>query len=148
MKNTSITTTQHLVRAAKHGFTLMEMMLVLAIIAVIVGIAVNGIMGAGEQGDLTKAKITVSSLETKLTQFKLNALRYPTQSEGLEALVKRPGGLTKPWIQGTTAENIIDPWGETYQYRNPAKRSTKAYDVFSKGPDRNEGTVDDIGNWD
>ena len=64
--------------SSRHGFTLMEMMLVLAIIAVIVGIAVNGIMGAGEQGDLTKAQITVSSLETKLTQFKLNALRFPT----------------------------------------------------------------------
>ncbi len=126
----------------------MEMMLVLAIIAVIVGIAVNGIMGAGEQGDLTKAKITISSLETKLTQFKLNALRLPTQSEGLEALAKRPGGLNKPWIQGTTEENLIDPWGEKYQYRNPSKRSGKVYDIFSKGPDKQEGTVDDIGNWD
>ena len=134
--------------ASKSGFTLMEMMLVLAIIAVIVGIAVQGIMGAGEQGDLTKAKITVSSLETKLTQFKLNALRLPTQSEGLEALVKRPGGLTKPWIQGMSAEGLIDPWGETYQYRNPGRRSGKAYDVFSKGPDKQEGTVDDIGNWE
>jgi general secretion pathway protein G len=133
--------------SSRQGFTLMEMMLVLAIIAVIVGIAVNGIMGAGEQGDLTKAQITVSSLETKLTQFKLNALRFPTQSEGLEALVKKPGGLTKPWIQGTSEENLVDPWGETYQYRNPAKRSKKPYDIFSKGPDKQEGTSDDIGNW-
>ena len=134
-------------RLLQQGFTLMEMMLVLAIIAVIVGIAVNGIMGAGEQGDLTKAKITASSLETKLTQFKLNALRFPTQGEGLEALAKRPGGLTKPWIQSTTMDELKDPWGETYQYRNPGKRSGKAYDVFSKGPDRQEGTLDDIGNW-
>lgn len=147
MKNTAPYSISHLPSSTKKGFTLMEMMLVLAIIAVIVGIAVQGIMGAGEQGDLTKAQITVSSLETKLTQFKLNALRFPTQGEGLEALVKKPGGLNKPWIQGMTADNLIDPWGETYQYRNPAKRSNKPYDVFSKGPDKQEGTSDDIGNW-
>lgn len=145
MKNTS-SITRHPASFTK-GFTLMEMMLVLAIIAVIVGIAVQGILGAGEQGDLTRAQITVSSIETKLTQFKLNALRFPTQGEGLEALVKKPGGLNKPWIQSLKEENLIDPWGETYQYRNPAKRSSKPYDVFSKGPDKQEGTTDDIGNW-
>jgi general secretion pathway protein G len=145
MKNHSSTLLRR--TSSRHGFTLMEMMLVLAIIAVIVGIAVSGIQGAGEQGDLTKAKITVSSLETKLTQFKLNALRFPNQGEGLEALVKKPGGLTKPWIKSMEEENLIDPWGEKYQYRNPNKRSSKAYDIFSKGPDKQEGTDDDIGNW-
>ncbi|MBL9117171.1 MAG: type II secretion system major pseudopilin GspG [Verrucomicrobiaceae bacterium] len=148
MKNTTLALKQVIRSSRRHGFTLMEMMLVLAIIAVIVGIAVNGIMGAGETADMMKAKTTCMSLDTKVVAFKTFATRFPTQGEGLEALVKKPSGLNKPWVQGTTAENLMDPWGETYQYRNPGKRSGKQYDIFSKGPDRQEGTSDDVGNWE
>jgi general secretion pathway protein G len=133
---------------SRAGFTLMEMMLVLAIIAVIVGIAVNGIMGASDTADVMKAKTTCMSLDSKLVGFKTLAGRFPNQGEGLEALAKKPSSLNKPWVQGTTMENLTDPWGETYQYRNPGKRSGKSYDIFSKGPDKQEGTSDDVGNWE
>jgi len=132
---------------ARSGFTLMEMMLVLAIIALIVGVAVNAIKGAQQQADISAAQIKVANFGAKLTGFKTAALRFPTQAEGLEALAKKPTGLKKPWVQSLHENDLIDPWNEPYQYRAPAKRSLEPYDVFSKGPDKQEGTDDDIGNW-
>jgi len=132
---------------SRGGFTLMEMMLVLSIIAIIVGVAVNAITGGQQQADIAAAQIKVANFNTKLTGFKTTALRYPTQAEGLEALAKKPAGLKKPWVQSLHEDDLIDPWGEKFQYRSPAKRSLEPYDVFSKGPDKLEGTDDDIGNW-
>jgi general secretion pathway protein G len=74
----------------------------------------------------------------------------PSTSEGLEALVSAPAGKAERWrgpyIDGGKVP--LDPWNEPYGYRNPGTRSKTSYDVFSKGPDKTEGTTDDIGNWE
>lgn len=98
-------------------------------------------------GRLVTAEITVLGLATKLAGFTLKSSRFPTQAEGLDALAKKPAGLNEPWVQWLDEDDLLDPWGEPYQYRVPAKRSLEPYDVFSKGPDKQEGTDDDIGNW-
>ena len=136
-------------RTSSKAFTLLEMMVVLLIIALIlsaVAVMVQGIEG-NAQVATTEAK--VKSLETALTSYKISALMYPTQAQGLDALVKRPTIDPKPkrWSQVAKPEALMDPWGHKLMYRNPGKRNPSGYDVFSLGADGLENTEDDIGNW-
>lgn len=138
----------HPTRSTSRGFTLMEMMLVLLIIALIIG-AVAVRFGSFETGaQITTTKGKISSLEAALLQYKTLNMFYPSQSQGLEALVTRPSGDPKPrvWNQWAKPEGILDPWGRKMQYRYPGKNNTNGYDIFSFGPDGTE-SQDDIGNW-
>jgi general secretion pathway protein G len=142
---------QHLHPSRPHAkaFTLLEMMVVLLIIALILGsvaVMVQGIEGNAQQVT-TSSKI--KGLETALTSYKLAAFSYPTQQQGLAALVTRPTIEPKPrrWTQVAKPDSIIDPWGHPLIYRNPGKHNAGGYDVFSLGADGLENTEDDIGNW-
>jgi general secretion pathway protein G len=91
------------------------------------------------------------SMKTSLTTYRIHMGDYPSTSEGLQALVSRPstGKADRwhgPYIEG--GKIPLDPWGEPYQYRNPGERNKGSYDIWSKGPDKQSGTEDDIGNWD
>ncbi|MEZ5385140.1 MAG: type II secretion system major pseudopilin GspG [Prosthecobacter sp.] len=134
---------------SRHAFTLLEMMVVLLIIALILGsvaVMVQGIEGNAQQVT-TDGKI--KALETALTSYKIANLTYPTQEQGLEALVSRPSSEPKPrrWSPLMKPDGLTDPWGRKIIYRNPGKRNSGGYDVFSTGPDGLENTDDDIGNW-
>ncbi len=124
------------------GFTLMEMMLVLGIIGILLTVGVVTMTGVMEDADRTKVKADLRTIETCLLRYRTANLRIPTQSEGLEALVTAPGSA-KVKRQFLKEEGIMDPWGTTYQFRNPGKKNAN-YDVFSMGPDKKEGTEDDI----
>ncbi|HEY1053168.1 MAG TPA: type II secretion system major pseudopilin GspG [Prosthecobacter sp.] len=131
------------------AFTLLEMMVVLLIIALIIG-SVAVMMGGIEnnaQGVTTGAK--VNGIQTALTSYKIANLTYPTQEQGLEALVARPTGQPAPkrWTPLLKADALMDPWGRKMAYRNPGKRNSNGYDVYSFGPDGLDNTEDDIGNW-
>ncbi len=132
-----------------HAFTLLEMMVVLLIIALIIGsvaVMVQGFEGNAEQ---VAANAKIKGLETALTSYKISNLVYPTQEQGLDALVTRPTAEPKPrrWTQLAKPDGITDPWGHKLVYRNPGKHNAGDYDVFSLGPDGVENTEDDIGNW-
>jgi general secretion pathway protein G len=131
------------------AFTLLEMMVVLLIIALILGsvaVMVQGIEGNAQEVSTT-AKI--KGVESALMSYKISNQIYPTQAQGLEALVARPTAEPKPrrWTQAMKAEGIMDPWGRKLIYRNPGKHNASGYDVFSTGADGQENTDDDIGNW-
>lgn len=133
----------------RHAFTLLEMMVVLLIIALIIGsvaVMMQGIEG-NAQGVTTSGKI--NGIQTALTSYKIANLVYPTQEQGLEALVTRPTSEPRPkrWTAQIKADALIDPWGHKLVYRNPGKRNAGGYDVFSLGADGIENTDDDIGNW-
>lgn len=135
--------------SSRNAFTLLEMMVVLLIIALILGsvaVMVQGIEGNAQQVT-TDGKI--KALETALTSYKIANLTYPTQEQGLDALVTRPSGEPKPrrWNALMKPDGLNDPWGRKILYRNPGKRNAGGYDVFSMGPDGLENTDDDIGNW-
>ena len=131
------------------GYTLMEIMLVLFIIALLLGSGVHMMKGVTQAGEKAKAKSDISMLETSLVRYKTDALYYPTQAQGLEALVARPSSepIPRSYSPLVKAEALTDPWGNKYQYRIPGKNNPTGFDVFSKGPDGAEGTDDDIGNW-
>ncbi len=131
------------------GFTLMEMMLVLFIIALILGGGIYLMQNVGEDAQISKAKADTSAWVTNLIRYQTRNLFLPTQQQGLESMVTAPNSDPKPkvWTQLSKPEALNDPWGHKYQYRNPGKHNPSSYDVFSNGPDGVPDTIDDIGNW-
>lgn len=142
---------KHLRSSSFHSkaFTLLEMMVVLLIIALILGSVAFMVQGIeGDAQSVTTAS-KIKGLETALTSYKISNLSYPTQEQGLDALVTRPTAEPKPrrWTQLAKPDGILDPWGHKLVYRNPGKHNATGYDVLSLGPDGQENTEDDIGNW-
>lgn len=127
----------------RSAFTLMEMMLVLAIIGILVGITAVSLRGVMTDAEVTKAKTGIRDLNIHLLSFKTNSGGLmPTNLEGL---VTKPSGLgNKPWRQYAKEGDLMDPWGSPYVYRNPGRRNPQGYDLNSVGPDKKEGTDDDI----
>ena len=128
------------------GFTLMEMMLVMFIIALILGSGAYLMKNVGQDAEKNRASSDIKTWETNLVRYRTQMLSMPTQQQGLEAMVTRPSGVKK-WSQMAAPEALNDPWQRRYQYRNPGTKNVGGYDIFSFGPDGVEGTEDDIGNW-
>jgi general secretion pathway protein G len=124
-------------------------MMVVGIIIVLLGGAIYYATGFSAIGQRAAAEADIKMIQTSLKAFEMLQRRPPTNEQGLEALVERPADLPYPnkWIQGFE-KMPVDPWGNPYQYRYPAERSSRAYDVWSMGEDRQSGTEDDVGNWE
>ena len=137
-------------RRARHGgFSLIELLLVLVILATLTAIVAPKFVGRSEQARVTAAQRQIGDFETALAQFQLDCRRYPTEAEGLRALVEEPADV-KNWQEGGyLGRNAIpkDPWDTPYIYVYPGKRNPSGYDVYSAGPNGEEGDADDIGNW-
>jgi general secretion pathway protein G len=126
------------------GYTLIEIMTVLMIIAVLVGSVVYLLVGNVDVARTSRVDADFQAIATQLRTYEMMNMRMPSS---LEALVKKPGGADAPrrWVQ--LLERIpLDPWGEPYQYSNPGKLNPRGFDLVSKGPDRQLGTEDDITN--
>ena len=127
-----------ILRTAKAAFTLMEMMLVLAIIALLIAIGAVTLGEVDENAKFTAAEAQISTLRTAVVQYKtMNRSLPPT----LDALVNPPGNARKRKL--VKEEAIIDPWNNKYLYRSPGKNGT-AYDIYSAGPEKKEGNDDDV----
>lgn len=135
-------------RTRKHqaAFTLVELLLVVTIIGILAGAVLVNFSGRADEAKKTRAKNDIASLGTALSMYDLTIGGYPTTEQGLNALVEDPGveGWKKPFLQ---RKSFTDPWGNEYRYVYPGSRGIE-YDLFSVGPDGQEGTEDDIGNWD
>lgn len=130
------------------GFTLVEIVIVLTIIAILAGGVIYGLKGLIPEAQDTRVLQDINTIGVALSSFERNNyFRFPTQEQGLSALVTEPNSDPKPqrWYQ-YLKEVPKDPWGRDYQYKFPASRSTEAYDLFSLGRDGVE-SADDIGNW-
>jgi len=129
------------------GFTLIEIIVVIVIISVLAAVIAPNILGRVDQAQRTAAKADIQSISKALALYKLDNYRYPTTSEGLNALVSNPGSA-KNWNQYLD-KKPKDPWGNDYQYLSPGQKN-KDFDVWSNGPDGSSGGTDnnaDIGNW-
>jgi len=137
--------------AARRAFTLLEIMIALAILGLLVGLAISNIGGIFGTSQKEIAGIFVnSSLTTALNTYRIHLSDFPTTAEGLQALAVAPSGKGDRWRGPYVTENKwppTDPWNEPYQYRFPGTRNKNSYDLWSKGPDKQDGTADDIGNW-
>lgn len=138
-----------IIQHARRGFTVLEILIVLAVIGMLVALGVSQadkILGNSQE---SIARIYVSeTIKIPLMSFKSHMLRYPSTQEGLGALVTQPSSNADRW-RGPYVESKmvpLDPWGNPYQYRFPGTKNPEKYDVFSFGPSGREGN-DDIGNW-
>ena len=138
----------HESRRAK-GFTLMEMLLVLGIIALLVGMGTYMMVNVLGDAEIGKARGDIKTLEASLIRYKTKGGLYPTTEQGLKALVTKPADGPQPRSYSTLLREqaLMDPWGNSYQYRRPGRHNPETYDVYSVGPDGQDGTEDDIGNW-
>ena len=100
-----------------------------------------------EQARITAARTDIANLEVALDVFAMDTGRYPTTAEGLWTLIEQPAGV-KEW-HGPYIRRAIpnDPWGNPYVYKTPGDYNTTGYDLYSFGPDSQDGGDDDIDNW-
>jgi general secretion pathway protein G len=99
------------------------------------------------QAQVRVAKMDIVLLEVALDSFQVDCGRNPATAEGLKALVEKPAGELKGWAGPYHKALPKDPWGNAYVYRCPGLHNTAAFDLYSFGPDGNEGGGDDIENW-
>ena len=136
------------------GFTLIELMVVVVIIAILAGLIIPRFMGETDKAKQAKAKMQIESLESALKMYKLDNGSYPTTEQGLKALVETPtvGNLPKNWRQGGYLEKgkvPKDPWDNEYVYVSPGSHGD--FDLSSLGADGEPGGEEfnkDINNWE
>ena len=134
------------------GFTLLEILVVLAIIGLLVGLVVSNTDKIFGQSQEAVARIFVrDSLKTPLVRYRIDMGDYPSTSEGLQALIApTPGNADRwkgPYMDVSGGKLPLDPWGQPYEYRYPGVKNVGGYDLYSKGVDKTAETADDIGNW-
>ena len=140
-----------LARQAARGFTLIEIMVVVVILGILAALVVPKIMSRPDEARIIAAKQDIASISQALKLYRLDNGRYPTQDQGLNALIQKPSTDPIPnnWKDGGYLERLPnDPWGNGYKYLNPGVHGE--IDVFSYGADGKpggEGNDADIGSW-
>ena len=133
----------------QRGFTLIELMVVLAIIGILAALVVPSVLGRADDARVTAARTDVGNLAQALKLYKLDNQRFPTAEQGLQALVVRPSAEPVPTNWKSYLDKLpADPWGRPYQYLNPGLKGE--IDVMSWGADGQsggEGVNADIGSW-
>lgn len=135
----------------QRGFTLIEIMVVIAILGILAALIVPKIMSRPDEARRVAARQDIGSIKQALDLYRLDNSRYPTQDQGLQALIVKPTTDPVPnnWKGGGYLERLPnDPWGHPYQYLNPGVHGE--VDVFSYGADNKpggEGNDADIGSW-
>ncbi|HEX5314859.1 MAG TPA: type II secretion system major pseudopilin GspG [Gammaproteobacteria bacterium] len=135
----------------ERGFTLIEVMIVVVILAILAAIIVPRVMSAPEKARVTRAKTDIQAVVSALSMYKLDNYTYPTTEQGLAALVTKPASPPVPpnWHQ-YLSKIPKDPWGQPYKYLFPGTHG-EPFDVWTDGPPSNNPGVTDpsaqIGNW-
>ena len=129
------------------GFTLMEVLLVLVILVVLASMAVNVFWGAQEKADKNAAAAQVGFYARAMDRYRLDMKKYPPN---LQDLITKPGdaAAANRWGGPYMDRVAKDPWDREYKYVSPGKHNADSFDVWSAGPDGQDGTADDIGNWE
>ena len=139
---------RHCYHPTKSAFTLIELMIVVMILGLLATVVMPKILNRPEQARRMKAKVDIRNIETALAMYKTDTGRFPTTSQGLQALVSNPG------IEGYNKDGYLDkvpkdPWGNEYIYLSPGSHSD--FDIISYGADGESGgenTDADINNWE
>jgi general secretion pathway protein G len=139
-------------RPRARGFTLIEIMVVIVILGVLAALVVPRVLDRPDEARVVAAKSDIAAIVAALKLYRLDNQRYPTQEQGLGALVAKPAEPPPPpnWKPGGYLEKLPkDPWGRAYQFLNPGLKGE--IDVFSFGADGQPGGAGndaDLGSWD
>jgi len=139
-------------RRQPRGFTLIEIMVVIVILGILAALVVPKVVGRADDARVTAAKQDIAQIMQALNLYRLDNGRYPTQEQGLQALVSKPSAAPVPtsWRSGGYLSKMPkDPWKNPYQYANPGLRHDM--EVYSLGADGKPGGNEfdaDIGSWD
>jgi general secretion pathway protein G len=141
-------------RQGERGFSLLEILAVLTLLAFILMMVAPNIISNMQKGQISAAKSQVNSMKSVLNSYYMDNSTFPSTEQGLKALFEKPGlpptpeNWNGPYTEGKTIPK--DPWGHELHYFCPGVHNPQAYDVFSYGKDNAEGGTDanaDIGNW-
>jgi general secretion pathway protein G len=126
------------------AFTLVEIMLVVAIIGILAALVIPKIVGKSEQARITRVQADVKGgIKSAVDEFEVDNGFYPSS---LQDLLQQPRNA-KNWHGPYLDALPVDPWQNPYLYSYPGKHNPTGYDLWSAGPDGKSGTADDIGNW-
>ena len=134
-------------KSRRSGFTLIELMIVVIILASLAGMVLPRILDRADDAKRNIARGEIASITMALNLYRLDNGRYPREEDGgLNALMTRPGAAEN-WKGPYLEKDPMDPWGRPYQYRARGERNPNGFDLWSAGPDesRAEGQV---ANWD
>jgi general secretion pathway protein G len=135
----------------QHGFTLIEIMVVVIILGILAAIVAPNVIGRIDDAQIARVQQDLRNIESALKFYRLDNFSYPTSEQGIDALVTRPSDPNiKNWKVGGYLPRIPkDPWGNPYQYLSPGNNGE--FDVYTLGRDGRpggEGLDADIGNWE
>ncbi|HBU47921.1 MAG: type II secretion system major pseudopilin GspG [Myxococcota bacterium] len=125
----------------RRGMTLIEIMVVVAILGILATAITMGVMGQLDDAKVQTARLKANEIAKAMDLYKIRNNGYPSTGEGINALVNPGKG------QPLFDELPVDPWDNPYNYANPGTRNSRRFDVWSNGPDGESGTADDVGNW-
>ena len=136
-------------RPAARGFTLIELMVVLVIIGVLGALIVPNVLDRADDAKVTAARTDVNNLMQALKLYKLDNGRFPTNEQGLQALIAKPTTPPAPTQWKPYLDKLPnDPWGRSYQYISPGvKGEIDVYSLGADGQTGGEGKDADIGSW-
>ena len=136
-------------RRRPSGFTLLEMVIVLGIIAMILGGAIYSMQKIGNASKLSQVEADFKTFESGLAMYKLNGGTFPVTQQGLKALVEKPSSTPVPRRWSQVLDKVpLDPWGVPYEYRFPGKKIPNEFEIFSAGADGAVNTPDDLSSQD
>ncbi|MEJ8851646.1 type II secretion system major pseudopilin GspG [Variovorax rhizosphaerae] len=126
-------------RLRKSGFTLLELLVVLLIIALLAGYVGPRLFGEVDKAKIKAAASQMKTLSDAMDHYRLDVGQYPSTEQGTKALVAKPDGAGNKWQGPYLAKDVpMDPWDHPYLYRKPGKAG-KEYDLISLGADGKEG---------
>lgn len=136
---------------SEKGFSLVEVILVVIIIATLSAMVVPRLTGRSDQARKATAKADIEvNIPTALKLYELDNGFFPTSTQGLNALIQKPATppLPENWNGPYLEKKPVDPWGNPYQYASPGTHRAHDYDLYSTGKNsKPENTDDDIVNW-
>lgn len=144
------TTRSRGILGSRSGFTLVEMILVMVILAALAAVVVPKFAGRSKQAKETQARSQITNMELAIDSYEVDMGEFPRSGNNLQELINPPTGNNANAWQGPYLKKggiPTDPWGNEYVYVFPGKNNLGSYDLYSSGPDGKAGSEDDITNW-